>query len=165
MKNISIIVAVDKNNGIGCNNQLLCHLPADMKHFKETTSGHTVIMGRKTWDSLKIQPLPNRKNVVITTQTNFQPENVSVVHSINEAIELCKTDNECFIIGGDSIYKQFIPFSNRIYLTEIHDNFEADTFFPILNQEEWILIEQQDFAPDEKNKYAYSFKTLERKAI
>jgi dihydrofolate reductase len=162
MSNLSAIVAVDRNYGIGRNNQLLCHLPADMKHFKETTSGHTVIMGRKTWDSLKIQPLPNRRNIIITNQKNLVLKDAEVAHSVDEAIALCANDAEAFIIGGDSIYKLCLPFVNRIYLTHIDATFEADTFFPKPDPSEWKTVFRETCQPDEKNAYPFSFETLER---
>ncbi|RZL54772.1 MAG: dihydrofolate reductase, partial [Pedobacter sp.] len=116
MNQVSIVVAVSENNAIGKDNQLLWHLPADLKHFKEITTGHPIIMGRKTYDSIG-RPLPNRRNIVITRTTNLSIENVEVVNTLEEAISLCKDEKEIFIIGGAEIYKHALPLTNRIYLT------------------------------------------------
>jgi dihydrofolate reductase len=162
MNQVSIIVAISANNAIGKNNQLLWHLPADLKHFKEITSGHTIIMGRKTYDSIG-RPLPNRRNIVITRKTDLQIENVEIVNSLQDAISLCETEDEVFIIGGAEIYKNSISIANRIYLTTVHQEYEADVFFPELNKDEWLETYQEHHAADEKNSVAYSFSTLERK--
>jgi dihydrofolate reductase len=159
--NISIIVAISSNNAIGKNNQLLWHLPADLKHFKAITTGHPIIMGRKTYDSIG-KPLPNRRNIIITRQTDLAIDGAEVVNNIADALSLCKTENEVFIIGGAEIYKSALAFANKIYLTTIHQQYEADAFFPILAMEEWILINQEYHSPDEKNNVAYTFSTLER---
>lgn len=157
---ISIIVATAKNHAIGKNNQLLWHLPNDLKHFKDVTSGHTVIMGRKTYDSVG-RPLPKRRNIVITRQ-DIDIEGCEVVPSIDEALERCENEEEVFIVGGAEIYRQALPLTDRVYLTVIDQDFEGDTFFPELNHEEWKEKERENFEPDEKNKYSYSFITLER---
>jgi dihydrofolate reductase len=159
---VSIIVAISANNAIGKNNQLLWHLPADLKHFKEITSGHTIIMGRKTYDSIG-RPLPNRRNIVITRKTDLQIENVEIVNSLQDAISLCETEDEVFIIGGAEIYKNSISIANRIYLTTVHQEYEADVFFPELNKDEWLETFQEHHEADEKNSVAYTFSTLERK--
>ena len=159
---VSIIVAISANNAIGKNNQLLWHLPADLKHFKEITSGHTIIMGRKTYDSIG-RPLPNRRNIVITRKTDLQIENVEIVNSLQDAISLCKTEDEVFIIGGAEIYKNSISLTNRIYLTTVHQEYEADVFFPDLNKDEGLETFQEHHTADEKNSVAYTFSTLERK--
>ncbi|GAB2685411.1 dihydrofolate reductase DfrA [Mucilaginibacter koreensis] len=161
MTNISIVVAKAQNNAIGKDNQLLWHLPADLKHFKDITSGHTIIMGRKTYDSIG-RALPNRRNIVVTRQP-LQLNGCEVVSSLNEALKLCSTEAEAFIIGGAQIYKQALPATHRIYLTEIHQEFEADTFFPAISPAEWNEIGREDFEPNEKNPLPYSFITLERR--
>ena len=157
---ISIIVAIAKNHAIGKNNQLLWHLPNDLKHFKDVTSGHTVIMGRKTYDSVG-RPLPKRRNIIITRQ-DISIEGCEVVPSIDEALERCENEEEVFIVGGAEIYRQAVPLTDRIYLTIIDQDFDGDTFFPELNPGEWTEKKRENFGPDEKNKYSYSFITLER---
>lgn len=157
---ISFVVAVDKNNLIGGNNQLVWHLPADLRHFKDITSGHAIIMGRKTFESMG-RPLKNRRNIVITRQTVEIP-GCEVVHSLQEALDLCKGDQEVFVIGGAEIFRQAMPVAGRIYLTRIHHAFEGDTYFPEPDKNKWEITEQEDHYADEKNPYNYSFITLER---
>jgi len=157
---VSSIVAVGENNAIGKNNQLLWHMPADLKHFKDITSGRSIIMGRKTFDSVG-KPLPKRRNIVVTRQDIAIP-GCEVVKSIEEGLELCKGEDEVFIGGGAEIYKLAMHLTNRIYLTIIHKNFDADTFFPEIDNKIWKETEREDHAPDDKNQYAYSFITLER---
>ncbi|WP_184541724.1 dihydrofolate reductase [Mucilaginibacter sp. FT3.2] len=157
---ISIIVATAKNHAIGKNNQLLWYLPNDLKHFKDVTSGHTVIMGRKTFDSVG-KPLPRRRNIVVTRQ-DIAIEGCEVVKSIEAAVALCASEEEVFIIGGAEIYRQALHLTNRIYLTLIDQDFDGDTFFPTLDPTEWKEKERENFTPDEKNKYHYAFITLER---
>ena len=158
---ISIIVVIANNNAIGKDNKLLCHLPNDLKWFKKNTSGHNVIMGRNTFLSLPKGALPNRKNIVITDKANEKFENCTMVHSIEEAKQHFSKDKENFIIGGASIYKQFLPFADKLYLTRIFHDFEADAFFPEINFDNWRLVENIDNEPDEKNKYKYSFQIYE----
>lgn len=161
MNKLSIVVAISANNAIGKNNQLLWHLPADLKHFKAITSGHPIIMGRKTYDSIG-RPLPNRRNIVITRQTDLTIPNVELVNSLQEAILLCDKEKEVFIIGGAEIYKQALSFTNKIYLTIVHQDYEADVFFPELKENEWKEIAKEYHQADEKNNVAYTFSTLER---
>jgi dihydrofolate reductase len=158
---ISIIVAIGENNAIGKNNQLLWHMPADLKYFKNKTAGHTIIMGRKTFDSVG-KPLPNRRNIVVTRQDITIP-GCEVVKSINDAIALCKGENEVFIGGGAEIYRESMDRTDKIYLTIIHKMFDADTFFPEIDFNQWIETEHEDHQADEKNKFPYSFVTLERR--
>jgi dihydrofolate reductase len=158
---VSIIVAIARNHAIGKNNKLLWHLPNDLKHFKDVTTGHTVIMGRKTYDSVG-KPLPKRRNIIVTRQA-ISIEGCEVVNSIEAALALCANDDEVFIVGGAEIYKQSLSLTDRIYLTIIDHDFDGDTFFPELNNEEWKETERENFEPDEKNKYSYSFITLERR--
>lgn len=159
---INIIVAVSQNNAIGKNNRLLWHMPEDLKHFKTITSGHTVVMGRKTYDSVG-RPLPNRRNIVITRQ-DLQLPGCEVVHSLADAMDLfVDEDDQVFIVGGAEIYRQALDITDRIYLTVIHKVFEGDTFFPQLGADEWAQTARQDFEPDDKNPYPYSFITLERR--
>ncbi|MNJ92960.1 Dihydrofolate reductase [compost metagenome] len=161
MNQITIVVAISENNAIGKDNQLLWHLPADLKHFKNKTTGKTIIMGRKTYDSIG-KPLPNRRNIVITRQRGLQLAGIEVVNSLEEAISICKADEEVFIIGGAEIYRQALPLVHKIELTRVHQEFEADAFFPELASETWKEVWKEDHLPDEKNKFAYTFSTLER---
>jgi dihydrofolate reductase len=160
---ISIVVAISENNAIGKDNQLLWHLPADLKHFKEITTGHPILMGRKTYDSIG-RPLPNRRNIIITRQTDLNIPGTEVVNSMEEAISLCANEEEVFIIGGAEIYKSALSFTDRIYLTTVHQEFEADAFFPVLDKNEWLETAQQHHHADEKNAVAYTFSILERKS-
>src|ERR1700749_4336416 len=158
---VSQIAAVSENHVIGKNNQLLWHMPEDLKHFKNTTSGHTVIMGRKTFDSVG-KPLPRRRNIVITRQ-QITIEGCEVVNSIEAALALCAGEDEVFIVGGAEIYKQSLHLTDRIYLTIIHHYFEGDSFFPEIDKAEWKEVSCENFEPDSKNNLHYSFITLKRK--
>ncbi|OCX51540.1 dihydrofolate reductase [Mucilaginibacter sp. PPCGB 2223] len=159
-KHITAVVAIASNYAIGKNNQLLWHLPNDLKHFKNITAGGTVIMGRKTFDSVG-KPLPKRRNIVITRQ-DMAIEGCEVVKSIDEAIALCKTEDEVFIVGGAEIYRQAMHLTNRIYLTIVHHSFDADTFFPEIDYKHWKEVEREDHETDERHAFKYSFITLER---
>lgn len=160
---LSIVVAISENNAIGKDNQLLWHLPADLKHFKNITTGHPIVMGRKTYDSIG-RPLPNRRNIVITRQHNLELPGVEVVNSVDEAIALCEAESEVFIIGGAEIYKIAMKHVDRIYLTTVHRVYEADAFFPVLDQKEWLETFKEYHSSDEKNTVAYTFSTLDRKS-
>lgn len=162
MNQTTIVVAISSNNAIGKDNQLLWHLPADLKHFKNITSGHTIIMGRKTYDSIG-KPLPNRRNIVITRQNGLQLTGFEVVNSLEDALSLCKAEEQVFIIGGAEIYRQALPLAHKIELTRVHQEFDADAFFPQLDNETWKEVWKEDHLPDEKNKFAYTFSTLERR--
>jgi dihydrofolate reductase len=159
--NINIVVAIAANNAIGKNNKLLWHLPKDLRHFKELTTGHTVIMGRKTFDSVG-KPLPNRRNIVVTRQ-NIQIDGCEVVNSLEAALELAKGEDELDIIGGAEIYKQAMPLTNYIYLTIVHQDFDADTFFPEIDYSKWQELNREDHEPDEKHAFPFSFITLKRR--
>jgi len=158
---ISIIVAIAQNHAIGKDNKLLWHLPNDLKYFKTKTSGHTVIMGRKTFDSVG-KPLPKRRNIVITRQ-QIKIDGCEVVSSLEDALALCQTEDEVFIVGGAEIYRQAMAVTDRIYVTIIHQDFDGDTYFPEIEQSIWKETEREDHQPDEKNKLPYSFITLERR--
>lgn len=163
MSKIAIAVAVGENFEIGKNNQLLWHMPADLKFFKQTTSGHTVVMGRKTFDSVG-RALPNRRNIVITRDASLKIDGVEVVNSLDEAIEITKNEEKpVFIVGGSEIYRQALPKTDILYLTTIHHNFDADTYFSGLDRNDWNLISTEPHKADEKNKYDYTFEVLERK--
>ncbi len=155
--NISIIVAVSRNNAIGNNNKLLYWLPNDMKRFKALTTGHTIIMGRKTFESLPKGALPNRRNMVLSRQ-DIRLEGAEVFSSLEEAIRHCSSEEEVFIIGGASVYKQAMAVANRIYLTCV-DNVpeEADAFFPEVDRRQWSVEKQEICAKDDKHAYSYAF--------
>jgi dihydrofolate reductase len=160
---ISIIVAIGKNNEIGKGNDLLCHLPADLKHFKEITSGHTVIMGRKTFDSLPKGPLPNRKNIVISRNKDLKIEGATVYSSLDYALIKLMDEDEVFIIGGAQMYAQILPDADKLYLTKIHAEFpEADVFFPAIQSHEWREVSRETHLADEKNPYSFTFVEYER---
>jgi len=164
---ISLIVAASENNAIGKDNQLLWHLPNDMKFFKNTTWGMPVVMGRKTYDALAGEPLPGRFNFVITRQKDWQPRNekVTVTTSLQEALKGAgATDcKETFVIGGGEIYKEAMPIADRIYMTRVHARLDGDTYFPSIDNERWQLTDNRDFPADEKHAYGYSFQVWERK--
>lgn len=160
---ISCIVAADEKNGIGKDNQLLCHLPADLKYFKNLTTHHAILMGRKTFESIG-KPLPNRTNIIIS-RSELSIEGTYSFKSIEEGISFAKSLNETelFIIGGDSIYQQSLELIDTIYLTRIHHSFDADAFFPNLQEENWQLSQNELHQADEKNKFNFSFQTYTRK--
>lgn len=158
---IQIVVVVDQKNGIGKNNQLLCHMPADLRHFKKLTVGHPVIMGRKTFDSMG-KALPNRRNIVITKQ-NLDLTGCEVVHSLADALKICGDEEMISIIGGATIFEQSLNLAKVLQLTCLHHTFEADTFFPPIDSETWKITAREDHPADEKNPYPYSFITYERR--
>jgi dihydrofolate reductase len=163
MKNLSMIAAVGENLELGYQNQLLCHLPIDLKHFKEITSGHTVLMGDNTWHSLPKKPLPNRRNIVITLD-DVAFSDCETVHSIEDALDLVREkDEEAFVMGGATMYRLFLPYADKLYLTRIVSSFTADVFFPAIKEEEWSLVENEFVPKDEKNMYDLYFQTLIRK--
>src|ERR1700679_530157 len=155
----TIVVATSENHVIGKDNQLLWHMPGDLKHFKNITSGHTVIMGRKTYDSVG-KPLPKRRNIIITRQP-ITIDGCEVVNSIESALALCKSEGEVFIVGGAEIYKQSLKLTDRIYLTIVHKEFDGDSFFPEIDKAAWKEVSRENFEPDNKNNLPYSFITLE----
>jgi dihydrofolate reductase len=162
---ISIIVAISQENAIGKNGQLLCHLPSDLQHFKQITSGKTVVMGERTFFSLPKHPLPNRKNIVLTDVPNKTFEGAQSVYSIEEIVDLfSKTDEEIFIIGGGMVYRQMMPFADKLYITHIHHSWQdADTFFPEIDSNTWTLTQSETMPADDKNPYDYSFAEYIRK--
>ncbi len=161
-KNISIIVAIAQNFAIGKNNDLLFHLPNDLKRFKQITTGHPVIMGRNTLLSLPKGALPNRRNIVITDNPEEKFERCEMVFSIEEAAKAVENEKEAFIIGGGMIYRQFYPLAGKLYLTVVHQDFEADVWFPEVDYSEWNEVSREDLF-DEKNGFNYSNLNLERK--
>jgi dihydrofolate reductase len=164
MPKISIIAAVADNYAIGKSNNLPWHLPADLKHFKKLTTGHVVVMGKRTFESLPSGPLPNRKNIVLTSVLS---EGVNVGYfeadSLEDAIDLCEHEDEIFIIGGATVYKQSLDKVDKMYITWVHDNFAADTFFPQFDLENWTEISREDYKADDKNPHDYSFVEYIRK--
>ena len=163
MKSVHAIVAVASDWAIGRQGDLLCHLPADMKHFKEVTMGHSIIMGRKTFESFPRRPLPGRQNIVITRNADWQYPGVTVVHSLDEAIASAETDI-VFIIGGAQVYEQALPRVDVLHLTLIHARWaSADAFFPALNMDQWQEVSREHHESDHRNAYEFDFITLKRR--
>jgi len=163
---ISIIVAVAKDGVIGNAGNIPWNLPDDLKHFAETTRGHTVIMGRKTYESIVKRlghPLPNRKNVVITSQSDFDAPGCTVMDSIEEAMKSFSSDEEVFVIGGGEIYRQFLPMADKLYITEVSIECGGDAFFPSYGKDEWELISSEHHEANDRNPYQFSFLEFIRK--
>jgi dihydrofolate reductase len=161
---ISIIVAVAKNKAIGKDNKLLWHLSEDLKRFKRFTSGNPVIMGKNTYYSLPKRPLPNRLNIVITDVKGEQIDDCMMAYSIEDAIQKMDVEKENFVIGGASIYKQFMDHADKLYITWVHEDFEADTFFPEIDLNIWEIMSKEDFPEtDEKNPFPSSLIIYERR--
>lgn len=160
---LSIIVAVAENNVIGKDNKLIWHLPEDLKRFKKLTTGHTIIMGRKTFESLG-RVLPNRKHVILCNdmELNIEDENVEVLEDISMLKQYIDSTEENFVIGGATIYKLLLPYANKIYLTLIHEKFEGDVFFPEIDEKGWKIVETEKGLKDEKNPYDYEYITYTR---
>jgi len=154
---ITIIAAIGKNNELGKDNDLIWHLPADLKRFKKVTTGHTIIMGRNTFESIG-KPLPNRRSVIITRNKDYQQEGCEVVHSLEEAVNLVQNE-QAFIIGGAQIYKESLEkgLADQLDITKVHANFEADVYFPLIDETVWEEFSKEDFEADEKNKFDFSF--------
>lgn len=163
---IIMIAAASENNALGKDNKIVWHLPDDFKRFKKLTSGHAIIMGRKTFESFD-KPLPNRTHIIITRQKNYTPKIDSelciVVDSMEKALAITSKDENVFVIGGGEIYNLGMPFADKIELTRVHENFEADAFFPEISQMDWQLVEEMLHSKDEKHNYAFSFQTFLRK--
>jgi dihydrofolate reductase len=159
---ITLIAAVAENNALGKDNQLLWHLPDDFKRFKNITSGHHIIMGRKTFESFP-KPLPNRIHVIITRQKDYQPEGCLIVNSLSKAISVCPKDEELFIIGGGEIYNQSIEMADKLDITRVHNTFDADTFFPEIDLTKWELTSVEYHPKDEKHRFDFTFETYLKK--
>jgi dihydrofolate reductase len=161
---ITIIAAVANNHVLGANNKLLWHLPADLKYFKNLTMGHTMIMGRKTFESIG-KALPGRRTIVVTRKKNYDAQGCDVVHSLNEAFELAKGNEEVFVVGGAEIYQQTIdlPQTKKLYITRVFALFDGDAFFPNVDPGKWKLTERNDQQANEKNPYHFTFLTYERR--
>lgn len=157
---IQLVVIADENNGIGKDNQLLCHLPADLRHFKRITIGAPVIMGRKTFDSMG-KPLVNRRNIVITRQ-DISIDGCEIAHSLEAALSLCEGEEKISIIGGETIFRQAMPIANVIELTRLHHIFPADTFFPEIDKDRWEQTTSESHPADEKNPFPYTFISLRK---
>lgn len=155
---ITMIAAASENNALGKDNDLIWHLPDDFKRFKKLTTGHHIIMGRKTWESFP-KPLPNRTHIVITRNTNYKAQDAIVVHNMEDALAFAKDDNNTFIIGGGEIYTIGLSYATHIELTRVHDNFEADAFFPDIDTEQWKLKERVFHDKDDTHKYSFTFET------
>jgi len=155
---ITIIAAIGNNNELGKGNDLIWHLPADLQRFKKRTTGHAIIMGRNTFESIG-KPLPNRRSIIITRNTSYQKEGCEIVHSLEDAIKLIEPQADAFIIGGAQIYKEAMEKNvvDQLDITKVHQDFDADVFFPTIDSKTWKEVSREDFSPDEKNLYTYSF--------
>lgn len=161
---ITIIAAIGQNNELGKNNDLIWHLPADLKRFKKVTSGHHILMGRNTFESIG-KPLPNRTTIIITRNNSYFKDGCLIANSIEDALELANKEEHVFIIGGAEIYKQTIALNlaDKLDITIVHDTFDADVFFPEIDPNVWVEISRENFKSDERNKFDYSFVSYERK--
>jgi dihydrofolate reductase len=159
---ISIIVAIAENYAIGKNNELLWHIPEDMKHFRRITSGHKIIMGKRTYESLPVRPLRDRTNIVISDLAGDSYDGCLMAYSVEEAIQLCHPDEECFVIGGGMVYRQFMPLADKLYITWVHREFDADTFYPAIDPAEWEETERIE-GRDDTPGFKYSFATYIRR--
>jgi dihydrofolate reductase len=160
---ITMIAAAGENNELGKDNDLLWHLPDDFKRFKKLTTGHYIIMGRKTFESFP-KPLPNRTHIVITRNTDYRKEEAVVVHDIEKALKISKEDVQPYIIGGGEIYKLGLPIADKIELTRVHGTFaDADTFFPEFSEEKWELVSKEEHPKDERHNYSFTYETWVRK--
>ena len=155
---ITIIAAIGNNNELGKGNDLIWYLPADLKRFKKRTTGHPIIMGRNTFESIG-KPLPNRRIIIITRNTSYQKEGCEVVHSLEDAIDLIASQEDAFIIGGAQIYKEAMEKNvvDQLDITKVHQDFDADVFFPAIDSMVWEEVSRENFSPDEKNLFTYSF--------
>lgn len=160
---ISLLVAMDRNQVIGYQDDMPWHLPNDLKYFKEQTTGQTIIMGRKTFESIG-RVLPHRKNIIVTQQQDYRMDGAEVVHSLDKIYHWNKTnpDEELFVIGGGHLFKQILPFADRMYITKIDETFPGDTYFPNFNEADWILTKEEKGVKDEKNAYDYFFLQYDR---
>lgn len=161
MATITLIAAAAQNNALGKDNDLVWHLPDDFRRFKKLTTGHYIIMGRKTFESFP-KPLPNRTHVVITRQKDYKADGAIIVHSLEEALREAKEDPQPFIIGGGEIYKQALDIADKIELTRVHGTFEADTYFPQFDTNQWKLTETQHHEKDDRHAFSFTYLTYER---
>ena len=161
MAEVTLIAAAGENNELGKDKDLVWHLPDDFKRFKKLTTDHHIIMGRKTFESFP-KPLPNRTHIVITRQEDYEPEGAIVVHSLEKALEIAKSDPQPFIIGGGEIYKLSMDVADKIELTRVHGTFDADTFFPEIQANNWKLVSSVFHEKDERHAYSFTYLTYER---
>ncbi len=158
---ITMIAAAAENNALGKDGNIPWHLPDDFKHFKQLTTGHHIIMGRKTWESFP-RPLPNRTHVVITRDHSYKAENAVVVHSLEDALAYCKDEAHTYIIGGGEIYKLGMNYATHIELTRVHNEFEADAFFPEINTNQWELVSSVFHDVDDRHKNGFTFQSWKK---
>lgn len=158
---ISIVVAVAKNGVIGDQNRLIWHISEDLKHFKALTTSHTVIMGRKSYESIG-KPLPNRRNIIISRNIRYRADGCEVAASLANAIDLCKEEEEVFIIGGGQIYNQSLEIANKLYITEINHEYDGDTHFPKIDKSIWKEVSRKSFTHGEKYEYPFDFVIYQR---
>jgi len=159
---ITLIVAASTNNAIGKNNKMLWHLPDDFKYFKKNTIEHSVVMGRKTFESIG-KPLHERRNIVLTRNQDWQAEDVDSANALEEVLTYCRDERQIFIIGGADIYKQFLPLATRVLLTRVHAELDGDAFFPELIEQQWTLTSKEEHPKDEKHAYDFTFEVWDRK--
>lgn len=162
---ISIIVAVSDDWGIGMNNELLWHIPEDLKRFKKLTMGKTIIMGKRTWESLPRRPLPGRKNIVLTDIPDECIDGSVTAYSIEDALSKCVQDEEIFVIGGGMVYRQFMPIADRLYITHVHKKAPADVWFPKIDRRKWKIIEKEECISEDENRIPYTYVVYARKKI
>jgi len=160
---ISIIVAIASNGAIGRNNDLLWNIPADLKRFRKLTTGNCLIMGKNTWYSLPKRPLPNRVNIVLTDDPCECMEDCVSSYSVEDALSKCQEGKEVFVIGGGMVYRQFLEIADRLYITHVHKDFDADTFFPAIDPVDWMEVEREDHLMDEQAGFSYSYVTYMRR--
>lgn len=160
---VSLLLAMDRNNGIGLDNKMPWRLPADLAYFKALTVGHTIVMGRKTFESVGSKPLKDRRNVVLTRDRSFQADGCETAHSLEEALERYGHEEELFIVGGGEIYAKAMPYADKLYITVIDHDFAVDTYFPQVNEAEWRIAAERPGVRDERNPYDYVFRVYERK--
>lgn len=158
---IILIVAAAENNAIGKDNQMLWHLPDDFKYFKNKTTAHSIVMGRKTYESMG-KALPDRRNIVLSRDEDWSAEEVDVANSMNEVLTYCRDEREIYIIGGGHIYKQWLPHAQEVLLTRVHANFDADAYFPELPTAGWRKVKSERHEADERHQHAFTFETWER---
>lgn len=159
---VILIAAVSENGVIGRDGDLPWHLPKDLKRFKKLTTGHTVVMGRKTFDSCDRKPLPNRRNIVITRNQNLKSDGVEVVHSLDEALSLTRSTDSVFIVGGSAIYEMALPLANTMELTRVHATLTGHVHFPKFENKEWRLVSSETHQADEKHDFSFTFQRFER---
>lgn len=157
---LSIIVAMDTNRVIGHNNQLPWHLPADLQHVKKLTLNHSIVMGRKNYESIG-RPLPKRRNIILS-RSNYAASGCEIANSVEEVFEMCKNEDEVFIFGGEEIYKLFLPYVDKMYITLIHRKFDGDTYFPQVDMNEWREISNKEGIVDDKNVYKHTFRIYQK---